>query len=92
MQRRAVDLTLRREARTLRQAVNMVKEELGLPEGAVSLDLGMELIISRFTAPGDLVCDPLLLGRKESALAAAKQQRRFVGADHDASRLEAVVR
>lgn len=56
------------------------------------LDLGMELIISRFTAPGDLVCDPLLLGRKESALAAAKQGRRFVGADDDASRLGAVVR
>ena len=56
------------------------------------LDLGMELIISRFTGPGDLVCDPLLLGRKQSALAAAKQGRRFVGADDDASRLAAVVR
>ena len=56
------------------------------------LDLGMELIISRFTGPGDLVCDPLLLGRKESALAAAKQGRRFVGADDNASRLGTVVR
>ena len=56
------------------------------------LDLGMELIISRFTDTGGLVCDPLLLGRNESALAAAKQGRRFVGADQDASRLEAVVR
>ena len=56
------------------------------------LDIGMELIISRFTGPGDLICDPLLLGRKESALAAAKQGRRFVGADDDASRLETVVR
>ena len=56
------------------------------------LDLGMELIISRFTRSGDLVCDPLLLGRKESVLAAIKQGRRFVGADHDASRLKTVVR
>ena len=53
---------------------------------------GMELIISRFTAPGALVCDPLLLGRKDSALAAAKQGRRFVGADDVSSRLEHVVR
>ena len=56
------------------------------------LDLGMELIISRFTGPGDLVCDPLLLGRNASALAAVRQGRRFVGADDNASRLEAVVR
>ena len=56
------------------------------------LGVGMELIISRFTVPGDVVCDPLLLGRKESALAAAKQERRFVGADDNASRLGTVVR
>lgn len=56
------------------------------------LDVGMELIISRFTRSGDLVCDPLLLGRKESALAAAKQKRRFIGADDNASRLGTVVR
>ena len=56
------------------------------------LDLGMEPIIRRFTGPGDLVCDPLLPGRKESALAAVKQGCRFVGADDNASRLEAVVR
>ena len=56
------------------------------------LDLGMELIISRFTAPGALVCDPLLLGRNASALAAVRQGRRFVGADDNASRLGTVVR
>ena len=46
------------------------------------LDLGMELMISRFTGPGDLVCNPLLPGRKASDLAAIKQGRRFVGADN----------
>ena len=56
------------------------------------LDLGMELIISRFTGPGDLVCDPLLLGRNASAFTAVRQGRRFVGADDDALRLGIVVR
>ncbi len=56
------------------------------------LDVGMALIISRFTRPGDLVCDPMLLGRNASALATVKQRRRFVGADDNASRLENVVK
>ena len=56
------------------------------------LEIGMELIISRFTGPGDLVCNPLLLGKGASALAAIKQGRRFVGADDSAPRLETVVR
>ena len=56
------------------------------------LDFGMELIISRFTGPGGMVCDPLLLGRKASAMAAIKRGRRFIGADDDASRLNTVAR
>ena len=56
------------------------------------LEIGMELIISRFTGPGDLVCNPLLLGKSASALAAVKQGRRFVGADDAASRLNDAVR
>ena len=56
------------------------------------LDLGMELIISRLIGPGDLVCNPLLPGRKASALAAIKQGRRFVGADNYDSRLNTVAR
>ena len=56
------------------------------------LDIGMEQIISRFTGPGDPVCDPMLLGRKECAWAAVKQGRRFVGADDNASRLGTVGR
>ena len=38
VQRRALDLTLRREARTLRQAVGIVKEQDGLTEGIESAD------------------------------------------------------
>ena len=38
VQRRVVDLLLHREARTVREAVNMVKEELGLPEGDEAAD------------------------------------------------------
>ena len=47
------------------------------------LDLGMRLIIERFTPPGQVVCDPLLLGRGDSAVAAAGLGRRFVGAWDD---------
>ena len=47
------------------------------------LDLGMRLIIERFTQPGQVVCDPLLLGRGDSAVAAARLGRRFVGAWDD---------
>ena len=38
VQRRAVDLRLRREARTIRQAVDVVKEGFGLPEGTESAE------------------------------------------------------
>ena len=47
------------------------------------LELGMRLIIERFTQPGQVVCDPLLLGRGDSAVAAAGLGRRFVGAWDD---------
>ena len=47
------------------------------------LDLGMRLIIERFTQPGQVVCDPLLLGRGDSAVAAAGLGRRFIGAWDD---------
>ncbi len=47
------------------------------------LDLGMRLIIERFTQPGQVVCNPLLLGRGESAVAAAGLGRRFIGAWDD---------
>ena len=44
------------------------------------LDLGMRLIIERFTQRGQVVCDPFLLGRGDSAVAAAGLGRRFIGA------------
>ena len=47
------------------------------------LDLGMRLIIERFTQPGQVVCDPLLLGRGDSAVAAVGLGRRFIGAWDD---------
>ena len=47
------------------------------------LDLGMRLIIEHFTQPGQVVCDPLLLGRGDSAVAAAGLGRRFIGAWDD---------
>lgn len=47
------------------------------------LDLGMRLIIESFTQTGQVVCDPLLLGRGDSAVAAAGLGRRFIGAWDD---------
>ena len=47
------------------------------------LGLGMEIMIKRFTRPGQVVCDPLLLRREDSALAAVRLGRGFIGAWED---------
>lgn len=60
-----------------------------LAEGATGnrhsprLGLGMELMVERFTRPGQVVCDPLLLRREDSALAAVRLGRGFIGAWED---------
>ena len=47
------------------------------------LDLGMAMLVQRFTRPGQVVCDPILLDRSETALAAVEQGRDFIGAWDD---------
>ena len=54
------------------------------------LDLGMELIVSRFTRAGQIICDPFLLDRTETALAAARQERYFIGAWDDPAGVDRV--
>ena len=54
------------------------------------LDLGMEMIVRRFARPGQVVCDPILLNRHETALAAVMQGCSFVGAWQDAAGIERV--
>ena len=59
------------------------------PEGADGtrhsprLDVGMELIIDSQTRPGQVVCDPIMLNRSDSAMAAIKLGRVFIGAWED---------
>ena len=47
------------------------------------LDLGMRLIIERFTQPGQVVCDRILLGSWDSAMAAVGLGCTFIGAWDD---------
>ena len=54
------------------------------------LDVGMELIIQRFTRPGQVVCDPILMGRSETALVVLKHGRIFIGGWHDKTDIERV--
>ena len=59
------------------------------PEGArgnvhgARLEAGMELIIKRFTRPNDVVADPVLAARSDTAVAAVRLGRSFIGAWHD---------
>ena len=48
--------------------------------GGRRLDVGMAMIVERLTLPGQLVCDPLMLTRSASALAAWSTGRAFIGA------------
>ena len=54
------------------------------------LDPGMEMIIRRFTRPGQMVCDPILLDRTDTAMAAVGQGRDFTGAWSDQAAVDRV--
>ena len=44
-------------------------------------DAAMTLVVARFTQPGQVVCDPFLLGRGGTAVGALDNGCRFIGAD-----------
>ena len=48
-------------------------------------NIGMELIVMRFARSGQVLCDPMMLGRASTALAARKLGCLFIGADREAS-------
>ena len=48
-------------------------------------DAGMALIVERFARPGQVVCDPVLLDRSSTALAARRHGCIFIGAGTDRS-------
>ena len=51
---------------------------------------GLELILERFARPGQVICDPIMLGRASAALAARKLGCPFIGADREASSIARV--
>ena len=56
------------------------------------LDRAMIPIVRRYSATGQVVCDPAMLGRLAVGLAAQAQGRHFIGADRDQHPLEMVRR
>ena len=58
-------------------------EGTGREQFSPRLDAGMEMIIERFTRPHHTVADPVMAGRAQSALAAVKLGRSFIGAWDD---------
>ena len=52
------------------------------------LGAGMELLIERFTLPHHVVADPVMAGRHETAVAAVKLGRSFIGAWEDIAFIE----
>ena len=56
------------------------------------MDAGMALIAERFTRPGQVVCDPVVLDRSSTALAARKHGCTFIGAGKDKSCIDRIWR
>ena len=54
------------------------------------LEAGMELIMERLTRPGQTVCDPLMLDRSHSAIAAWRTGRSFIGATDNEANLSLI--
>ncbi len=63
--------------------VHPLSEDTGRGYPNPRLDAGMEMIIGRFTQPHHTVADPVMAGRDQSALAALKLGRSFIGAWED---------
>ena len=51
-------------------------------------DAAMALVVARFTQPGQVVCDPFLLGRGGTAVGALDKGCRFIGADPSGPAIE----
>lgn len=57
-----------------------------------SVQVGMAMVVQRFTRPGYLVCDPWLLGRAGTALGAVRSGCTFIGASSDRSSRDLTLR
>ena len=71
--------------------VNLSQPE-HMPRPGERLEQGMRAIVPRFAQPGQLVCDPIMLGRAGVALGAAERHCAFIGADREQSSLDRIRR
>ena len=60
------------------------------PTQARQLIAGMTLIVERFTQHGQVVCDPITMGRNTVAFAALGAGRRFIGAGEDQTAMDSI--
>ena len=58
------------------------------PTHVQQLMAGMRLVIERFTQHGQVVCDPVTMGRDTVAFAALGAGRRFIGAGEDQAAMD----
>ena len=60
------------------------------PTQARQLIAGMTLIVDQFTQHGQVVCDPITMGRDTEAFAALGAGRRFIGAGEDQTAMDRI--
>ena len=61
-----------------------------LPDGLNERETAMALLVERFAKPGETVCDPVLLDRAGTALAARRRGCIFVGAEKTPSSIDRI--
>ena len=52
------------------------------------VEVGMSMLVERFTRPGQVICDPFLLGWRGTALGARRNGCSFIGGERDRSCLD----
>ena len=61
-----------------------------LPDGLNERETAMALLVERFAKPGETICDPVLLDRAGTALAARRRGCIFVGAEKTPSSIDRI--
>ena len=67
-----------------------VPPEEALPKGITEHERAMDLLVERFCRPGQTVCDPIMLDRAGTALAARRLGCAFVGASERQSSIDRI--
>ena len=93
--RRVALLILGKSGAKLREGDDVIEvsdHDTTTGKGRLGLEDGIALVVSRFVSQGQVVCNPILNGLSEVAMAAVEAGCRFIGADHDKRRIDAVVK